>query len=309
MTKIPVGETIANSYSFAFKHAPTNFAVAWITLLVPAIGGLIVTHFYPPQFPLPGSNPATAIRLAFAGPHMFFFLVAFLCVFAQMALFTREALGLRTGPAFRQNPFGADTWRVILAMLLLSVAFIAIYIVVLVVAVVGAVSVAMVAKLSPDVSPVVQMLAALAAVICIVGIPFALTYVVLRLGFLLVPIVVAEKQVSLTRAWELARGNVGRIFLVWLSIILPFLLLEILFLWFMTGGHMFPPVHASMKPDEMVAWQRQYASTMQGEMQNMQRYWYLVAPLGVAFGTIIYGLFAGSAAFAYRALVATDTQP
>lgn len=309
MTKIPVGETIAKSYAFAFVHAPTNFAVAWITLLLPAIGGILIQHFYPMQFPQPGADPTAALRMAFSAPRMLLMFGAFLCVFAQLALFTREALGLRTGSPWRQNPLGADTWRVVLAMLLLSVVFIAIYIAVLVIGVVVVVAVATVAKLSPDVSLVVRMITVIVAIAFIVAVPVALTYVVLRLGFFLVPIVVAEKQVSLTRAWELARGNVGRIFLVWLSVVLPLLVLEFLFLWYASGGHLFPPIHAGMKPDEIAAWQQQYAATMQSKMLDMYRYWYLTVPLTVAFSTIMYGLFAASAAFAYRMLIPTKTEP
>lgn len=309
MTKIPVGETIANSYAFAFKHAPTNFAVAWITLLLPAIGGQIVEHFFPPHFPMPGGNPAAGLQTAFAGPPMLLFYVAFLCIFAQMALFTREALGLRTGPAFRQNPIGADTWRVVLAMLLLFVAFVAIYVVVLVIALFGVVIVATVAKLSPDVSSFVQFLTVFGGLALIVGLPVGSTYLVLRLGFLAVPVVVAEKHVSLTRSWELARGNVGRIFLVWLSAALPFLVLEFLFVWWATGGHPFPPIHAGMKADELAAWQRQYLSTMQNQMRGMWTYWYLTVPLGVAFSTIAYGLFSALPAFAYRALTSPPKPP
>jgi hypothetical protein len=309
MAKIPVGETIAKSYSFAFLHAPTNFAVAWITLLLPAIGGPLVTHFYPSQFPPPGANPAAALHMAFAAPQMLLMFVAFLCVFAQQALFTREALGLRTGPAWRQNPFGADTWRVVLAILIMLVAFIAIYIAVLVIAVVGGVAVVIGVKFMPNIGPAVRVAAAIAAIALAVAVPIALTYAVLRLGFFLVPIVVAEKQVSLTRAWELARGNMGRIFLVWMPAVLPFLVLDFLFIWWLAGGHLFPPIHAGMKPDEIAAWQRQYAATMQSRVLDMYKHWYLTVPLTVAVSTIAYGLLAAPAAFAYRALTATKAEP
>lgn len=309
MAKIPVGETIANAYSFAFKHAPTNLAVAWIPLLLPAIASQLLMHYYPLQLPPPGADPATVIRMGFGGARMLLLLFSFLCVFAQIALFTREALGLRKGSAFLQNPFGASTWRALLAMLLLIVAFIGIYIAVLVASIAGGVAIGIAARFLPDLGAYARPVFVIVILALAVAVPVVWTYVVLRLTFLVIPVAVAEEQVSLSRAWELARGNVGRIFVVWLSVVIPFLVLDVAFIWFLSQGHLFPPFHAGMKPDEIVAWQQQYSASLQSQMRAMNKYWYITVPLSIAFGTIMYGLFSAPAAFAYRALTAANAKP
>ncbi len=307
MTKIRVGETIAKTYSFAFKHAPTNFAVAWIPLLLATISAQVVGHFYPPQVPPPGTDPATAFHMVFGPPQALLMLLTFVCIFAQLTLFTREALGLRKGSAFLQNPLGAGTGRVMLAILLLLVAFIAIYIAVLVATIAGAVAVGLAAKLMPTHGSHAGLILA-AVIAAAIVLPIAWIYVVLRLGFLLVPIAIAEEQISLGRAGDWRRGNVGRRFLERLSVIVPFFAVDLLFVWFLTNGHLFPPIHAGMKPDEIMAWRQQYGASMQNGMRTLYKFWYLTAPLNIVASTIIYGLFAAPAAFAYRALTAENAK-
>ena len=69
-------------------------------------------------------------------------------------------------------------------------------------------------------------------------------FAVLRLGFLLTPVVVAENRISLRRPWELSRGNFWRIFAIALAIVIPLALLAFLLMLLVVGWAPFGELHA-----------------------------------------------------------------
>src|SRR5947199_4677093 len=126
--KVPVGATIARAYRFAFGNIVDNLGAIWI----PVVLLWIAAYFF-----LTPYTRAVA-QLVSGGPPGFqgwmpvvlgAFVLMFALVTAQIAALTKEALGLRTGSAFLQFPFGAPAWRLLFTYLLFVLAMVAIYIV------------------------------------------------------------------------------------------------------------------------------------------------------------------------------------
>jgi hypothetical protein len=126
---------------------------------------------------------------------------------------------------------------------------------------------------------------------------------VVRLSFLIAPVAVADGRISLIRAWLLTKGNFWRIFAVLLSVFIPLLIVEFGYLYAMYGGNLIPPLGTPVTPDAVAQWQQHQQQAMLAATERTQHYWYISYPLWLLFGLILYGLFAGISAFAYRALI------
>jgi hypothetical protein len=310
--KIPVGAVIARTYGFAFENFINNLGATWIPqaivlaadfLLLPRYFNAI-GHFVPVAANAQNTAAAQAATmqnlqtLAALGPLFgLLYLVAILCICAMFVGVTKEALGVRTGSSFLQNPFGAATWRFLGAILLFILLMIALYIAFAVAGV--TIGMAAVAASSAGAKAALGLVAGLGAIV--VGLGFI--YVSVRMGFLIAPAVVAEQRVTLATGWRLARGNFWRIVVVWLAIVLPLLLLEIGAFAALMGGHQMPPLRAGASPQEIQAWSQQFTSQLFGSMETVfRRWWFVTFPILVVLNTFLYGLFAGSSAFSYRAL-------
>jgi hypothetical protein len=156
-------------------------------------------------------------------------------------------------------------------------------------------------------STLVSWLIALLGGVGVIALWCAYVYALVRLSFLLTPIVVAEpKGFALERSWTLGRGNFWRMFAVLLAIFLPFLILEGIFLFgFMFRGVPFPPPHASAQ--QLAAYQAAMNAHVMGLIQQTYHYWYISYPAVIAFMVLFYGMAVGAPCFAYRTLAETDT--
>ncbi len=289
--KIPVGRTIVRSYGFAFGNIVNNFGAIWIPVAI-----LYALAFY-----YRAPYAAAAARLASGDPAEMMATmpillaacaIAFVLIAVQFAAITKEALGLRTGNAFIQFPFGAAAWRLIGAYLLYFIVLVVIYVLVLLLNL--AVGLALRAlPLQAGIRP----LAALAVALIILC---AFFYASIRLSFFLAPVAVAERRVSLIRAWELAKGNFWRIFAVILALLVPILIAECIYIYSIYGTSLFPPLHAT--PEQLEAFRHHQQEISLRAMETTQRYWYAAYPANLLVSLVFYGLFSGGAAFAYRAL-------
>lgn len=296
--KVPVGATISRAYRFAFTNIVNNLGAIW----VPAVLLWAASYF------LFVRNNATA-QIISGGPEglrpllpviLASWAVMFVLITSQMAALTREALGLRTGNPFLQNPFTAPMWRLLLSYIFFVLAVMAIYIAILVAALVGALLLGVLIQVLPG-----RGTAALSGLVGIVGMLVCfggLTYAIVRLSFLIAPVAIAERSVSLFRGWHLTRGNFWRIFAVLLCISLPFVVAEIVYLHEMYEGQLFPPLALWGRPDLLAQWQQHQRDVVLASTMRMQHYWYIVYPLGLLFMLIFCGLFAGASAFSYQSL-------
>jgi len=296
--KIPVGATIVRAYGFAFGNIVSNLGAIWI----PAVLLWVAMYF----FYRPHSS--MAVQAAFGDPQAmaralpyFFaaFLVMFVLLTCQMAALTKEALGLRTGNAFMQFPFGAPMWRLLANYVLFALAMIAIYVAVFVALLVGALMLGLVASQISGTAE--KLILALVSAIGVIVVLCGTAYAAVRLSFLLAPVAVAEQRVTIVRGWQLTRGNFWRIFAILLSVLIPLIMLDLIYVYAIYGRDFLPPMGAG--PDALAQWQQHQQQVAAAAMERTQQYWYIIYPLGLLIGAVLYGLFAAISAFGYRALV------
>jgi hypothetical protein len=124
-----------------------------------------------------------------------------------------------------------------------------------------------------------------------------LLFVVLRFGFLLAPVVVAEETMSIGRGWTLTEGNFWRIAAVVLAVALPFLIVQFAVLFAVGGSDIFAPLPAGAD----------FATALQQRMQAFDQHMPVWLGLIVFLAPFSLGLNLGAQAFAYRALVPPRT--
>ena len=138
-------------------------------------------------------------------------------------------------------------------------------------------------------------LALVVALLTLAGIA-AFLFVVVRLGFLIAPVTVAEEQISLTRGWVLTAGNFWRLVAVILAIGMPLFLVYAAGMAVIGGPELFAPLPAA--PEAMDQALNARLASFGQHMPSYIGLTLLVAPFSL-------GLNLGAAAFAYRALVPT----
>lgn len=299
--KIPVGGTVAHAYGFAFGNIVNNLGMIWIPVALLWVANYFLQKPYLEATMGAAGNPQALLA---AMPLMFaYFAISFALLAAQVAALTKEALGLRTGNAFLQFPFGAGAWRYLAAIFLYFLVMIVVYVgIVLASLLLTAVTVA-ISGGHRGTTAIVMGFAVLGAVVFAIC---ALIYIATRLSFFLAPVAVAEHKVSLIRAWQLSARNFWRIFAVFLILFLPFLVLELVFLYMFLGPNFLTPPHPGVTPQELTAHAQHQREIVLQMTQKMQSYWFVVYPAGLAVALILYGLYAGATAHAYRAVTHED---
>jgi hypothetical protein len=284
--KVPVGGAIVRAYSFAFGNIVNNLAVIWI----PTAILWAANYFLQPtmQSQIQAQHDPSA---AFSHLPMLFglMLIGIVMQSAQMASLTKEALGVRSGSAFLQFPFGAAMWRTLGSLVLLFLVMALLYFAMVLVMVIG--GGILFAALSKSIGLAVGIVF-LIAMLC------GFLYVATRMSFLLPAVAVAEHKVSLIRAWQLTSGNFWRIFWTLFVIVVPFVIVELIVLDMLLAPalHGF---HANMSAPELAAFQQQIVMAIQ---DTPRHYWYVTYPVGLLITLLFYGMYTGAAAFAYNAL-------
>ena len=126
----------------------------------------------------------------------------------------RQALGLRQGAAVVHFRLGAAEFRLFGAILLL-----------LLVTFVLAVGLRLLEFGLGLVTSGRGVAIGIVAALIVLATSLAFVYAIVRLGFLILPVTVAEEQISLVRGWIVTKGNFWRIFAVVLAIGIPIALL------------------------------------------------------------------------------------
>jgi hypothetical protein len=310
MNKVPVWQTVGQSFSFTFERYFSILGVVWLPLLilvaceylvlVPLLRNLgafaqfVATH---PKAP-PSPELLSQFQSRFSGLlNLLNYLVA-----AWMAVgVTKEALGVRPGPKFVYIAVGnAELLYLageIVAIALFVAAMLAIVVAALIVLAVGAALSygGAFAALDPNTRLVLGVGAAvLFGVVIICG----LIYASIRLLFLLAPATVAENRFGLWRSWELSRGNFWRLFAVGLLIALTFLIFEIIVISIIVVPAVIALMHSipHMSADNIQV-------TIELGMRTLKPYLIAAGLIILAVMPIFYGMSYGAAAFAYRALV------
>jgi hypothetical protein len=209
MNKLPVGETTRFAYAFTIGQLGTIIGLIWLPMVA-----IAVLQFLPYGLGdanlVADQNPNALGAAALRG--LVFWLASVLLYAMIGVAVTRQALGLRTGPALAHFALGRAEFRVWEASLL----FVAIFLVLIFGLMLAVVVAGMVGQATGNKT----MAAAIAAAVLVAGLCVLLVSLV-RLGFLLVPVTVAEEKVSFERGWILTQGNFWRIAAVMFLVTLP----------------------------------------------------------------------------------------
>jgi hypothetical protein len=299
MTKIPVGKTIARAYAFGFGDFFRILGVMWLPLAVMWIPGIFLQR----------RMMALQVQAAAGNLSAFhdlwpillpLYLLIFLFLFMQIIGIAKLALGIKKGPAWFYFSLGKPVWRLIGSVLLLIVAMTVGWLA----ALLGGVVTGFLASLLTKAvgSSLFSGILGVVAVVAMIALWCGYIYAVVRLTFLLVPIIAAEEEgFALARSWILGVGNFWRMFVVLLTVVGPFLVLEMALVFgVLFRGVPFPPSHPSA--EQAAAFQAAMNARALEMVGTMSHYWYVAYPVSIIVLVVFYGVYIGAPCFAWRAL-------
>jgi hypothetical protein len=278
MNKIPVGKTISFAYTFAFGSLGTIIGLVWLPLVI-----LTLLNFLPGMAGASGdpASQSPVTRLSEGIGSLAVFLLSALLYAVIYTAVTRQALGLRRGSATIHFALGMPEFRMFGAVLvLIAVTFVLLTTYFLVVV-----------MLASARNPMLDVAAVAFAVIG----GLALVYALVRLSFLLIPVTVAEDQVSLLRSWTLSSGNFLRIFAVLMGVAVPIIAVFAGSAFALMAKDLLAPIPASVMNNQ--------AALVQHLTDIFSRHGPELIGLQLVLAPFSLGLNLGSSAFAYRAIV------
>jgi hypothetical protein len=286
MRKIPVWKTIAQGYSFTFGQLGTIIGLIWVPMVIVAVAGYFVMSQYYSAIPAAleqGDSAAAGRSLLIV---ILWSVVSLLLSSIMYASVTRQALGLRHGPALISFQFGAAELRVfgaVVALAAILLFFLSLYL--------------FAAGLAAGLGQQAGSAAANARVglTALIFLPM-LFYAMVRLSFLLIPATVAEGTIALQRSWQLTRGNFWRIVLIGIVTLTPLLIVTGMAEIAILGPAFFAP--HNVPAGDTDAQLRDLIQQMRAASPHMPLLYgfsFLIAPLAIGLGL-------APPAFAYLAL-------
>jgi hypothetical protein len=316
MTSLSVAVTVREAYGFAIRGFVRNLAVVWLPVVLtaalvilslpPLLGGL--AHF------LSGlSGPHPDVLALAAGGAVFMrytLLIAVGGLFFRaqiMTGLTQRALGQRTGFAGVYLSFGASFWRVFGAYVLIFLLLMAVQLAASLLLVLPTIILVGISHGAAGGGAIPQAGIAFVAFFILwrIALLVLVTYLFIRLTFVVTAVIVAEQRFDLIRAWQLVGGNVLRIFAVGLVVFVPLVLVLAALYGLLLGPELWTLVH-SLAHTSMHG-RRLAAALIQdivgGVTQLLARRWFVLLPLALISVTLEYGLAAGAGVAGYRSLV------
>jgi hypothetical protein len=296
MDKIPVGQTIARTYSLVLKQFPSILGIIWLPFVVISAASLAVsTH-------LAAFSTALSERdfSMLAGEWQFalpYFLLLYLIVCVQIVGVTQHALGIRNGSPYFFFSLGAPVWRLAGAYLLVVLIFVAALAVLLIGVVLVRTLLAAITGATPSANTSIFL--DVVGVVGVIGVYAAVFYGFLRQTFLLPSVIVAEQKIDLPRAWSLARGNFWQILAISAGILVPTALIQTLGSAALGVFPVSPSLSNGATPDQISAWNTAFYA-------RQQHYWFVIYPFFLLTTVAIYGAFCSAQTFAYRSLVPAE---
>lgn len=273
MTKIPVLETIRFAYNFTLSHLGAIIGLIWLPMILATVMGFFVLQrFFTALANAFASNNFAAMGPALLGLISFLF-IGLLLLAMMAAPVMQLAMGSRKSGALARFAFGPQEWRLFRASLGVAGFLLALLLIV---------SMGAAALLGPG----SRNANAASLVIFYLGTIFFL----LRFGFLLPAVSVAETGPVLPRSWLLSAGNVWRILGVLLAVVMPVRIAMILVQVALEGPRMLDTPLADSTA--MVAARIHFAS------QAMP----VTAGLFFLFAPLLLGLTIGASAHVYKLL-------
>jgi hypothetical protein len=285
MKKIPILDTVRYAYSFTFGHLGTIIGLIWLPMVITVVAGyFVMSHYYasvPDAVSAGNATAAGQAGLLLLG----WSLVSLLLSSIMYVAVTRQALGLRHGPAVVYFALGPAEFRVFGAVL--GFFAIAIFFLMVDLLLINAAR-TLAAKI-----PMAGAAVALFAVVLLCGVAYALV----RLSFLLIPATVAEQHVGLGRAWELSGRNFWRITAVGIAVLGPITLVAVTAQVAIMGPATF--LHNATGVTHDTA---QQMKDMAAQMRDAAKHLPALYGLSFLMAPFFMGLALSGSAFAYRAL-------
>ena len=295
MQKIPVGQTIAFAYRFLVTEIATVIGVAWLPALAAAAAGYFAQVYTISHAALLEAGDAQTGAISLAVSLGGLMVLIFASSVVAVAI-TRQVLSPRAGGiVVAYFAAGRSEWR----MFAVNVRFIAAAGVLLAVA--AAVTLLAFALAGVPLQAPEQARPGpatfLAAIIFWVVFGYAVV-TILRMGFLLPPIIVAEDKGGLRRSHDLTKGNFWRMLAVMLALGLPVLVLLLAGEGVVLRSALGPNI-ANLSPSE-------FMEKAEQAMNEKLLPWTIFTTVIFILGS---GLVFSGAAFAYRAVAGPADEP
>jgi hypothetical protein len=299
MKKIPVWQTIAESYRFTFMGLERVIGVIWLPVLIMTTGAYFVSGPY-----LNAEASALDGNFAQFGPamvSMFTFELVMLVLAAVIAVaITREILSPLKRPLFLRFSLGAPEMRLAAAFVGLIMLMILFFVVCIVIAIIAGSVLGSLIPVTPGLTDAKRALAIGALVV--VCLSPVLIFLCVRLGFLVVPSVVMDGKFGIERSWQLTRGNVWRIIAVVLAVSLPLLIVTGIVEVAILGPDYFRHSMGSVGDKaEQARHSAEQIRLVAAKLPFLMGLSFVLAPFS-------YGLTFAAPAFAYRALTGEGRQ-
>lgn len=224
-----------------------------------------------------------------------FYVMAFLLMAMMVIGIARLALGLDRNWFYLS--LGAPVWRLLGSLLLLVFVLVLGWLATILAGVIGGFVMGLLTALTG-----IGALSSLFAFLAVVTVFCGYVYCLVRLTFLLVPVIAAEeKSFALVRSWTLSHGNFWHMFAITLVILVPLIVFELVFvLGYLFKGVTFPTDPANLQ--EMEVFQAAINARSTEMMAAFYDNWYISYPLTVLLVAIFYGATIAAQCFAYRQL-------
>ena len=296
MNKIPVGETVTRTYTFALSSFLRIFGVVWAPLAVTIALNLMMTPGFLHHAALADADAAARDALRLVPLAM----LIVLPIRAMIAVGVTElALGLRPETTFVYFSLAMPVWRMIAMWLL-------VLLVMIVITVGGVLGLGVIAALSATLLSASKGAVAIGIAVCALFFYGALIYIIVRLTFLIAPVAVVEKKIDLARGWQLTRGNFWRIFAIGFLIFLPIVAIAMALFFFLYGAefwhaivNVFYLATQGTKPEVLEKYGQAVGARIRVQSLAI---WPYSAAATLLFSTYIYGIMYGAAAFSYDAI-------
>jgi hypothetical protein len=273
MTKIPVLDAIRFAYRFTFAHLGAIIGLIWLPMIMATVMGFFVFQ----RFFAALANALASNNFALMGPALLglisFVFIGLLLLSMMAVPVTQLAMGSRKAGALVHFAFGPLEWRLFRASLGVAGFLFALLLIV---------SMATATLLGPT-NPAANYIAQAAFLVCMI-------FFILRFGFLLPSVAVADTGPVLPRSWILSGGNFWRILGVFLAVVLPVRLVLVVVEIALAGPRILEPKDFSSTA--MVAAQIHFAS------QNMP----IMTGILFLFAPVLLGLLLSAGVFVFRAL-------
>lgn len=290
MNKIPVGETIVAAYRYTFTGLESILGVIWLPIIVMTIGDYFVNGKFLTVMASAMDADDVAQILPMLTGVIGYGLIKLLLVSVIGVGITREILAPLKRPLFLRFSLGGAEFRLMAALIGL---FLLLFLFTLTCLMIGS-ALGGAAGAIPGLAAS-QKAFGFGMLLALLLSP-ALIYLFVRLSYLVTPSVVQDGGFGIERSWQLAKGNVWRIFLVAMAVIVPLALLDSILQSLVMGPD---SLGNSM---QIVAQKAEQARQTAEKMRLVASHLPLLMGIEFLIAPFYYGLICSAPAFVYKAL-------